>query len=268
MKQVFSILILFLGIQINGSSQLKIFAEQKPGGGIIYAKNTDLFPYSIVLELDFTNMSFSEGKINTFVIPPGSEKFKIGELTALPGKKYKYGYKYRSNMGDYTKKPDPDYKYDLPFSSKTGYKLFQGYNGSFSHKNENSLDFTMPIGTEVLAAREGVVVQVVQNFSINCLEEDCKKYNNYVTVMHDDGSFARYVHIKHNGSLVKIGDVIKKGDKIALSGNVGYSNGPHLHFVCFGADEKGRVTYPTKFRVNDGNTAIFLEEGKTYKCDY
>jgi murein DD-endopeptidase MepM/ murein hydrolase activator NlpD len=146
--------------------------------------------------------------------------------------------------------------------------LFQGYNGAFSHKNENSIDFTMPEGTEVLAARDGIVVKVVINNSESCPREDCKKFNNYVTVMHSDGTFASYVHIKYNGTKLNVGDTVKKGDLIAYSGNVGWSSGPHLHFVCFlGGFEKWN-TLETKFKINKGDHAIFLTEGDTYLRDY
>ncbi|WP_309997394.1 M23 family metallopeptidase [Chryseobacterium sp. 2987] len=48
-----------------------------------------------------------------------------------------------------------------------------------------------------------------------------------------DGTFAQYYHLKENGVKVNLGDQVKKGDVIALSGNTGWCNGPHLHFVCY-----------------------------------
>jgi murein DD-endopeptidase MepM/ murein hydrolase activator NlpD len=109
---------------------------------------------------------------------------------------------------------------------------------------------------------------LIQHNTQSCIEEECKKFNNYITIMHDDGSFAIYNHIKHNGGLVKIGDVVKKGDIIALSGNVGYSNGPHLHFECFKAGSNGKITLETKFRINEGKVALLLKEGEVYYRKY
>jgi len=91
----------------------------------------------------------------------------------------------------------------------------------------------MPENTDVLAARDGIVIQVVQNNTEGCPKEECKKFGNYILVYHPDGTFAEYVHIKFNGSKVKEGDSIKKGDIIGYSGNTGWSAGPHLHFDCF-----------------------------------
>lgn len=269
MKHTTLILFLLISLVLTSRSQsLQIFAESKKSGAVLYARNSEFFPSSIVLNLDLRNMAFSEGEKTVFVIPAKSEKYKIGEVTAEPNKAYKYSYKVRSAMGDVTMKPDLNYIYDLPFQKGNKYKLGQGYNGSSSHKNENSLDFMMPIGTDIVAARDGVVVQVVQNNTESCMREECKKFNNYITVMHDDGTFAGYVHIKFNGALCKIGDRVKKGDKIALSGDVGYASGPHLHFMCFQADLERMVTLETKFRINNGSTVASLSEGNIYYREY
>ena len=45
------------------------------------------------------------------------------------------------------------YIYDLPFKKGTRQKVVQGYGGMFSHKNKAALDFGMPEGTPVYAAR-------------------------------------------------------------------------------------------------------------------
>src|SRR4030095_3025860 len=55
-----------------------------------------------------------------------------------------------------TKNTD-DYLYDLPFKKGTSHWIVQGYGGLFSHVHTAAIDFSMPVGTEVFAAREGVV---------------------------------------------------------------------------------------------------------------
>jgi murein DD-endopeptidase MepM/ murein hydrolase activator NlpD len=162
---------------ITHSQSTKLTTERKENGAVIYASNPDPFPNTIELKLDITNMNFSEGSKTLFLIPARAEKLKIGELTMAEPKAYRYGYTYRIAMGDIIKKQyDQDYPYDLPFPKGKTFLLFQGYNGNFSHQNEKAIDFTMPIGTDICAAREGTVVQLVQNNSTSCPRQECQHY--------------------------------------------------------------------------------------------
>ncbi|MES2332247.1 MAG: M23 family metallopeptidase [Bacteroidota bacterium] len=271
MKRILFITLLCLSVvSILKAQKIKTFYENKDQGYVLYAGNSELFPVSISLDLDMSNMIFSERDKKVFVIPAKTEKYKIGEVTAAEkGQRYKFSYKFISTIGDVTiTKYDKAFPYDLPFQKGTSYKLFQGYNGVFSHKNENAMDFSLPEGSEVLAARDGIVVQVIKNNTQSCAEEECAKYNNYVMVMHADGTFASYVHIKYDGTKLNPGDSVKKGDVIAYSGNVGWSKGPHLHFVCFLGAFGKRNTLETRFRINKGIGAVLLNEGTTYLRDY
>jgi murein DD-endopeptidase MepM/ murein hydrolase activator NlpD len=55
--------------------------------------------------------------------------------------------------------------------------------------------------------------------------------SNQVRILHDDGTMAVYAHLQPNSLRVREGARVKRGQWIASSGNTGYSNGPHLHFV-------------------------------------
>lgn len=223
---------------------------------------------SVILSFKLDNMVFSEDEKKIFVVPAKTERFKIGELNIAGAGKYKFSYNFKDNYGDATlTRYDTAYAYDLPFAKGKPFQLWQGYNGSFSHQNENALDFTMPEGTEVLAAREGIVIKVVQNNTESCGQKDCAQYNNLVKILHPDGTIATYAHIKYNGAKVKPGDIVKKSDLIAYSGNTGWSSGPHLHFLCNMPTMAGSTSIATKFRLDNG-TAAFLEEKKTYTRNY
>lgn len=267
------LLLLPLGLIITLSlhaQNIKVFHEKTTEGFEIFADNYELYPVSIVFEFTLTNLSFSDKEDKIFLIPAKTTKKSIGTLTPNVSRaSTKLGYKYKYRMGDVTLNSyEKDYMYDLPFKNGKSFTLHQGYNGTFSHTNENALDFTMPIGTEILAAREGTVVKIIQSNSESCPSKECEKYNNYVTIMHPDGTFANYIHIKYNGANCKPGDIVKKGDIIAYSGNVGWSSGPHLHFVCFlPAFGKDR-SVETKFRVNHGDNAQILKQGQTYSRAY
>ncbi|HPQ43003.1 MAG TPA: peptidoglycan DD-metalloendopeptidase family protein [Syntrophales bacterium] len=82
----------------------------------------------------------------------------------------------------------------------------------------NGVDFAMPTGTPVLSTGDGVVTRVHSHpFA-----------GKYVEIQHGSQYTTRYLHLSR--ILVKVGQRIKRGDQIALSGNTGRSIAPHLHF--------------------------------------
>ena len=104
-------------------------------------------------------------------------------------KKFKVRIATNFNYGDhYLIDYDQDFEYYLPFQKGESYFLSQGYNGSLTHKNKNQLDFKMPIGTEIVAVRNGMVIKVVAAHDKQCVLQTCEKYNNYIYVYHNDGT--------------------------------------------------------------------------------
>ena len=139
-------------------------------------------------------------------------------------------YDLQAQVGSPNGKHDPKISYKLPFG---GTRIAtQGENGELTHTGSNAfaIDFAMPEGAEVLSMRDGVVV---------ALKEDSKEGGglhvaadkaNYIYVYHpEDGSIAKYVHLKEKGAVVKLGQKVKAGELIGFSGNTGRSNSPHLH---------------------------------------
>lgn len=159
-------------------------------------------------------------------------------------KKYKF-------LGYYGRFPfqtiDTNFNYVLPFQK--GYKtnIVQSYNGDFSHKGDFSaktLDFDMKVGDTITATRDGIIVKVVQKHNKQGTTESFKKYGNFIMLYHEDNTFSQYVHLKQNGSLVKVGDSVKVNQPIALSGFTGWTTIPHLHFGVYKPTETGLVSIP------------------------
>lgn len=82
----------------------------------------------------------------------------------------------------------------------------------------NGTDFATPIGTAVKATGDGTVV----------IARDHPYAGKYVVIKHNDTYMTRYLHLSK--ILVKNGQKVVRGQKIALSGNSGRSTGPHLHY--------------------------------------
>ncbi len=124
--------------------------------------------------------------------------------------------------------------YVLPYEVGTGHRMVHGNctaPGTSHHAGgtrQHAYDFEMPIGTVLVAARAGQVSAVEQS---NMDGTRIPGEENFVIITHDDGTHGRYFHITQNGSMVAVGQVVGQGDPIALSGDTGESQGPHLHFV-------------------------------------
>lgn len=152
--------------------------------------------------------------------------------------------------------------YSLPYKAGQAYRMTQAYGGDLrthSGAMQHAIDFEMPVGTPVLAARGGTVAQTEAKFTEGRLSEDMIDSANYVVVQHSDGSVAMYAHLSHNGVAVTQGQVVREGDLLGYSGDTGMSSGPHLHFAVSAPIRAGGVlaetTLPIRFRVGPYNAA-------------
>ncbi|MBB6520513.1 peptidoglycan DD-metalloendopeptidase family protein [Pseudoteredinibacter isoporae] len=147
--------------------------------------------------------------------------------------------------------------YELPFSSKKRLLISQGFNGRFSHTgigNRNALDIAMEVGTDIAAARPGVVAIAKDDYHMGGAKSFFLDKANHITVYHDDGSSAIYAHILQGSAKVKPGDKVRAGQLIARAGSSGYSTGPHLHFVIRGIVGGRVASLPFRLRGRDGKT--------------
>ncbi|MGJ8759840.1 MAG: M23 family metallopeptidase [Polaribacter sp.] len=276
--------IFILLISYNSFSQLnfKTYFKKAENGFEFLADNNEYCPVSVEVDLELVNLSTSNGNFKTYVIPARTTGFLITTLKAIKAGSYKYNSKTRYNYGDFaTKEKDSiavnkkdtiaveEYIYNLPFKQGKKFKVSQGYNGTITHQKKNALDFLMPIGTEIYAVREGVVIKVVDHNTKTCVTKGCLEYNNFILIYHSDGTFSDYAHINTNSATVKPGDKVAKGQLIAKSGNIGWSTGPHLHFEVFKQEIIKRETLKTKFKINDGTEVpVYLEEKVKYQRKY
>lgn len=161
-------------------------------------------------------------------------------------------------------KDDSSYVYALPYEEGKSYRLVQGYFGPFSHKERAALDFKMKRGTKITAARGGIVVRVKEDGDRGGWNRKYRPYGNNIVIQHEDGSRAGYWHLQLNGALVNVGDTVKKGQVIALSGKTGYSAMPHLHFMVWSFDpERQWRQVPTRFQTSRG--IKYLRPWKKYR---
>jgi murein DD-endopeptidase MepM/ murein hydrolase activator NlpD len=99
-------------------------------------------------------------------------------------------------------------------------------------ERHEGMDFAGQLGSDVVAVAAGVVTWAGDRYG----------YGNMIEINHGNGYVTRYGH--NQMLLVKIGDVVKKGQTISLMGSSGRSTGPHVHLEVI---YKGRVVDPAKY---------------------
>lgn len=96
----------------------------------------------------------------------------------------------------------------------------------------SGVDFAGRLGSDIIAVAGGVVTWSAERSG----------YGRMVEINHGNGYTSRYAHNQKN--LVSVGDVVKKGQVIALMGSSGRSTGPHVHFEVY---KNGRVVDPASY---------------------
>lgn len=236
-----------------------LFAQEKPvkihyskseEGFVFYANNNEPVPYTVKINFEnMENLSSSSGE-KSFIrtIPANTsnlEVLKLKKVEQTKGTSFDFNFLY--NIGDPSLSIDKDYPYLLPYKHAKRVRVGQGNDGSGTHKGVNAIDFNLNIGDSIYAARSGVVLEVKEDSNVGGRDPKFEKFGNFIKVYHDDGTIGSYVHLQKNGSLVKKGDQIEKGEIIGLSGNTGWSSGPHLHFMVAQNKDFRNITLAVKF---------------------
>ena len=203
----------------------------------LYGKNDFFAPIELILDLDeLTNIAFPPPEQSfSFVLQLQTEtlllSFNIVEYATAPS----IAYHYRYFPGDPESRHQPDQPYRVPFAVANSHMVSQAYPYATTHLSADAhyaVDIVMPVGTDIYAARAGTVFEVAStNFRGGLNPEQDGAAANLIRILHDDGAYGVYAHLNLNTIRVKPGDVVRRGQYIADSGNTGYSSGPHLHFA-------------------------------------
>lgn len=164
--------------------------------------------------------------------------------------------------------------FHIPFQKDTTVLICQSPDGPLTTHQDKpyAIDFCVPEKTPILAARDGVVTEVVQEFKQGGWKEELKNKANFINILHDDGLITRYVHLYFDSAKVSVGERVKANQIIGLVGMTGYTNGPHLHFELIEPKE-GFVPHQSFFHtinplfVKNIGQPIEIVYKKTYRVD-
>tara|TARA_R110002096_G_scaffold64920_3_gene158053 strand:- start:41064 stop:42011 length:948 start_codon:yes stop_codon:yes gene_type:complete len=234
-------------------------SSETVGANIEFTAHNDFFaPIEVRLEiLEIVGVEFPHPDDELrWVIAPRSEQLLLHleflQQATAPHVRYRYHYL----PGDPAAQHQAQNGYQVPFSAAQSFPVTQAFPDTMTHQSLDSVravDIAMPIGTDVFAARGGVVFDVAsQNFRSGLDAARDGPAANIVRILHDDGTFGLYAHLNWNSIRVKPGDHVEAGQYIADSGNTGFSSGPHLHFAVQRNSGLRIESLPIDFRTADG----------------
>lgn len=218
-------------------------------------------PVEVEISLTDTFNVITEPALPTRVVIPGQTEQAVVGLAALDQRQ---GFSYRFQLSSV---PGPPVATPLeglllypPFPLGQSYPVSQGFNGDKTHNSPDSqyaIDIVMPVGTTILAARAGLVMDVEQDFKqAGTNMEQFADKANHVRILHDDGSMALYAHLDLASVSVRPGARVRSGQRIARSGNTGFSSGPHLHFALQQNTGMQMISLPFQFHQPGGTPTI------------
>jgi murein DD-endopeptidase MepM/ murein hydrolase activator NlpD len=107
------------------------------------------------------------------------------------------------------------------------------------------------------------VVRIKQDGNKGGWNKKYRPFGNVIVIQHSDSSRAGYWHLQYNGALVNVGDTIKQGQPIALSGKTGYTLFPHVHFIVWRSFNNQWQQVATRFKTSKG--IRYLRPFRKYK---
>lgn len=249
---------------VTGIVTGSISVETRTVGREVHFVAINRFYAPIQVALDFTRiigMDYPHPDAElVWLLAPQSETdlmtLELNGSVAAPEVEYRYEY----SAGDPNASHSPSRLYRVPFSTATEFPVTQAYPEVSTHRTPDSyyaVDIAMPIGTDIVAARGGVVFDIAEsNFRAGLDPERDGPAANVVRILHDDGTYAIYAHLNWNSIRVRPGDRVTRGQYIADSGNTGFSSGPHLHFAVVHNTDSGTVSVPVTFEGQNSNAVV------------
>jgi hypothetical protein len=217
-------------------------------------------PVAVSVSLEKANNITSTPSLpNRFVIDDYGETPLLVLQPLHKTKGWGYRLVYDAVPGDYRARPNTNHLYRLPFRASQRFYLGQGFGGMATHTDDQSyhaVDITMPVGTPILAARDGIVMHVEEDFYGAGQKQKYATRANHVRILHEDGSMAIYAHMDLESVAVRAGRTVLAGELIGLSGNTGFSTGPHLHFAVQSNQDGKLKSVPFKFDNGRGQALI------------
>jgi len=222
--------------------KMTLYSVATGTGYALYMHNANAYSVTSVVRFGVLQNLDLHGSRNVSLELESNGEALVGELVPSGHGKTQMEFSISMAMGWASARHDDSVDYRVPFTEGREVIVSQGFNGSVTHKGRSryAVDFAVPEGTPICAARSGKVVATEQKYTEGAFDESYLSKANYVLIEHDDKTYSQYAHLRHNGVSVSVGDRVSAGTLIGYSGNTGYSRGPHLHFEVLKSVQQGK----------------------------
>jgi murein DD-endopeptidase MepM/ murein hydrolase activator NlpD len=248
--------------------EVRLYQQATENGIGLVAQNTFYAPIQLAFRLSQTeNVAAGTPLEGLKVVPARSSMPLVLVGKATPNADLRFETEFQFLPGEPGAEHRPPQPYRFPYALSTSAWVSQAFPDTTTHgdpASQYAIDFVMPVGTHVFAAREGVVIEVASDFFENGtdLKADGPRAN-IVRVLHDDGTMSLYGHLSWNSIRVVPGQHVARGEYLADSGNTGFSTGPHLHFVVQRNRGGALVSVPIEF-VSVGGVPVTVRSHDRY----
>jgi murein DD-endopeptidase MepM/ murein hydrolase activator NlpD len=178
-----------------------------PAFSRVIAVNRGYSPVSVIFDLNSRsteNVNSDVSLPHSAVIPPQSEKVLARLLPIDETKRVNYSFRYIWQLGDLTTRHQCPEHYRFPFADNVRATAQVPDQGDSDPFTRHSVQFSLPLETKVLAARNGVVVRV--------------KNNNSIDLLHNDSTIATYNHLGKVEKGIYAGKHVSAGDVLGVAG--------------------------------------------------
>jgi len=173
----------------------------------ITAYNHGNAPVSVTIGIDpnsSQNLSTDKTLPLNAVVPPNTDQALVHFAPKMKNEAYNFRYTYSWSIGDYTARHKSPEHYLFPLGNNTRAFARVSDTANSTPYTRYAVMFSMPVGTPVLAARKGTVVQI--------------KTDDKIDILHDDSTIATYSHLGKIAEGIIVGKAVSTADIIGIVG--------------------------------------------------